>query len=205
MPVYPALRAAAGLGRIEEVTRLLAEGADFQERGGVMESSPLIEATFHGHEDVVVLLLEKGAGAGVFDRDKHGMTSLHMTAHTGHLAIVRLLLEHGADVSARSNIGLTPLHHAVCHGHRSVVQHLLDKGADVSATTNTGMTPEDLLATNRLQIPANRLQIAAMLKAALLRRAQCEAFAMGQQERLGAESWVRGLDVGVVRMVLEQV
>jgi len=28
---------------------------------------------------------------------------------------------------------------------------------------------------------------------------------MGQQERLGAESWVRGLDVGVVLMVLEQV
>jgi len=51
----------------------------------------------------------------------------------------------------------------------------------------------------------SRLQIAEMLKAEALRRAQCEAFAMGQLERLGAGSMVRGLDPGVVRMVLEHV
>jgi len=37
-----------------------------------------------------------------------------------------------------------------------------------------------------------------------VRRARCEAFAMGHQERLGAGSRVRWLDAGVVRMVLEQ-
>jgi hypothetical protein len=37
------------------------------------------------------------------------------------------------------------------------------------------------------------------------RMAKCEAFAMGQLERLGAGSAVQGLEVGVVRMVLERV
>ena len=38
-----------------------------------------------------------------------------------------------------------------------------------------------------------------------VRRARCEAFAMGHQERLGAGSRVRWLDAGVVQMVLKQV
>jgi len=38
-----------------------------------------------------------------------------------------------------------------------------------------------------------------------VRRANCEAFAMGHQERLGVGSRVQLLDAGVLRMVLEQV
>ena len=38
-----------------------------------------------------------------------------------------------------------------------------------------------------------------------VRRAQCEAFAMGQSERLGAGSQVRWLEPEVMRMILEQV
>ena len=48
----------------------------------------------------------------------------------------------------------------------------------------------------------------AMMKAEVDRRAHCEsreAFAMGHLERLGAGSRVRGLDAGVVQMVLELV
>jgi hypothetical protein len=38
-----------------------------------------------------------------------------------------------------------------------------------------------------------------------VRDQQCVAFAMGQLERLGAGSRVRGIDPGVVRMVLERL
>ena len=44
-----------------------------------------------------------------------------------------------------------------------------------------------------------------MLKAEAQRRARCEAFAMGQQERLGVGSWVQELEPGVVHMVLDHV
>jgi len=48
-------------------------------------------------------------------------------------------------------------------------------------------------------------EIAARFEAEAVRREQCVVFAMGQQDRLGTESWVRWLDPGVVQMVLEQV
>ena len=76
----------------------------------------------------------------------------------------------------------------------------MDKGADLSATQiDADFTPEDMATLQ------SHVEVAAMLKAEGLRRAQCVAFAMGQLERLGAGSRVRGLDEGVVRMVLEQV
>lgn len=48
------------------------------------------------------------------------------------------------------------------------------------------------------------LLVTAILTAAV-RRAKCEAFSMGQLERLGAGSGVLELAAGVVRMVLEHV
>ncbi|KAJ1494669.1 hypothetical protein T484DRAFT_1765085, partial [Baffinella frigidus] len=45
----------------------------------------------------------------------------------------------------------------------------------------------------------------ALLRAVAMQRAKCIAFAMGLEERLGAESRVRDLDPGVVRMVLERI
>jgi hypothetical protein len=47
-----ALWTAASLGEVEEVRRLLAEGADIQEKGGRMRSSPLHAAVWCGHVQV---------------------------------------------------------------------------------------------------------------------------------------------------------
>ncbi|KAJ1493634.1 hypothetical protein T484DRAFT_1768075 [Baffinella frigidus] len=80
------------------------------------------------------------------------------------------------DLSAKNNVGWTPLHGAAFQGHYAVAQLLLAKGADVSAQDIDGDTPE-ALATLR----ANK-HILAMLKAEALRRARCEAFAMGHHE-----------------------
>jgi hypothetical protein len=56
---------------------------------------------------------------------------------------------------------------------------------------------------NSAHVSALRLRWEARREA--LRVRQCEAFAMGQQERLGEASRVMWLDPGVVRMVLEYV
>jgi hypothetical protein len=76
---------------------------------------------------------------------------------------------------------------------------LLDNGADEQQKTNAGSTPEDFATAGPHPL------LAVMLKAVAVRRAQCVAFAMGNQERLGAGSWVQERDAGVVLMVLEQV
>ena len=76
---------------------------------------------------------------------------------------------------------------------------LLDAGADEQLITVLGKAPEDM-ATEQ-----GHHQVAAMLKAEGVRRAQCVAFAMGHHARLGEGTWVEELDADVVRMVLEKV
>ena len=166
-PVHPpSLWTATSQGRTKEVRRLLEEGAeDIEGNGGPFWNTPLCEA-----------------------------------AYRGHVEILRLLLEHGAEMSS-SRTGATPLHFAACHDPKreTVVQLLLDRGADVLSETDAGHTAEYWAKA------CGHHNTAAMLKAEALRRAQCEAFAMGHGERLGAGSQVRCLDPGVVRMVLERV
>ena len=223
----PALWAAASHGRIQKVKHLLTNGADIEERGGPYKSTPLHIASLSSYEEVVLILLEMTADVSV--KNKDGETPLHYAALGGHTIVARLLLSKGADVSATDNHGRMPLHFAVnenvaklliehgaelsatasdgttalhcaaVQGRAAVLQLLLDKGADVQSKSNDGMTPFDVATAG------SHHQIAAILKAEAKRRAMSEAFAMGQQERLGAGSWVQELEAGVVRMVLEQV
>ena len=90
-------------------------------------------------------------------------------------------------------------HAAACDGHEGLARLLLDRGADEQTQSNDEVTP-GFLAT-----VAGHLQIAAMLKAEGVHRAQCVAFAMGHHERLGSGTLVQELDAGVVRMVLAEV
>jgi ankyrin repeat protein len=188
---------------VEEVMKLLADGPDIEERGGpAPTTTPLFEAAFRGHTDIVHLLLEHGGDLSA--TDAYGYKPLHRSALMGHTAVVVLLLEKGADISAIDNVGMTSLHRAARWGREEVVQLLLEHGADTSAKDNVGETAEDL-ATAR-----SHIQIVAMLRGEArrreaLRKAKCVAFAMGQHERLGSGSRARGLDPGVVRMVLEEV
>ncbi|KAJ1474297.1 hypothetical protein T484DRAFT_1832942 [Baffinella frigidus] len=132
---------------------------------------------------------------------------------------VRQLLADGADVEERGEVwettpllgafieqrsAWTVLHVSAFWGSEEMTRLLLDHGADVSAEDKYGRTAEDLANANL------HSRVVAMLRAETarreaVRRAQCVAFAMGQHERLGAGSRVRGLEPGVVRMVLEQV
>ena len=139
-------------------------------------------------------------------------TPLHEAAHRGHEAMVGLLLEHAADFSARDRVDFTPLHEAAFGGHAAVVRRLLDKGADIESKTSHSWEIQQIFRGVSVEVMAKAMvsyrsnfEIVAMLQAEALRRAKSVAFAMGQQERLGAGSRVRGLDPGVVRIVLEQV
>ena len=105
-------------------------------------------------------------------------------------------------MSTKNSDGRTALHNASAFGHQAVVKVLLNNGAKVGPRDNRGLQPYHLAVAGKCP------HIAAMLTAEANRRAHCEAreaFAMGNLERLGAGSRVRGLDAGVVQMVLELV
>jgi hypothetical protein len=62
----------------------------------------------------------------------------------GHVAVAKLLLEHGADIHARDNANWTPLHWAAYKGHFDVARLLLERGADPTVKNRDGKTPLDL-------------------------------------------------------------
>lgn len=100
---------------------------------------PVSEAAWQGDEDLVKLLLERGAD--IKTKDGHGSTSLFCPAYKGHEAVTRLLLERDADIEAEDNDGDTPPAEAARYGHEAVVKLLLPKGAELEATNAIGHTP----------------------------------------------------------------
>jgi hypothetical protein len=82
-----------------------------------------------GHDDIVRLLLEKGAEIEVKD-GKYSYALLSWAARNGHEAVVKLLLEKGAEIEAEDDeSGKTSLQWAAGNGHEAIVKLLLDKGA----------------------------------------------------------------------------
>jgi ankyrin repeat protein len=64
---------------------------------------------------------------------------LYSAARSGHLSVVRMLVEEfGADVNRRneSEDGSSPLHGTSHGGHGDVVRYLLQRGADASRKNN---------------------------------------------------------------------
>ncbi|KFY24409.1 hypothetical protein V493_05248 [Pseudogymnoascus sp. VKM F-4281 (FW-2241)] len=95
-------------------------------------------AAEQGHEEIVRLLLENGAGMKV--KNRYGERALHCAARQGQKTVVQLLLEKGADTDLKSGVGETALHYAAYCGDRELVGLLLQKGADTMAKNFSGET-----------------------------------------------------------------
>jgi ankyrin repeat protein len=98
-------------------------------------------AALEGHDEVVAILLNKGAQAGI--RDAEHSTPLMKAASRGHLGVVQLIVQHtgGQGLDATSFRGETALHCAVLWGHEAVVTFLLSQGAQAINANRSGMTP----------------------------------------------------------------
>lgn len=100
-----------------------------------------------GHEDLVKLLIEKGAH--IEHRDKKGYTPLILAASLGHHKIVQLLLLYGADVEAQSERNKdTALCAAAQAGKYECCEILLTKGhANKEHRNISDYTPLSLAAS----------------------------------------------------------
>jgi ankyrin repeat protein len=133
-----ALEYAAREGHTGIVELLLAEGADANGKGG--DDTPLIDALWHCHPDVAILLVNHGARV----EGKHstsGESPLRMAAKDGLIELAKLLIAHGAEVEATDNAGNTALHCAVVSGKRAMVELLLSRSADMNAKGCFANTP----------------------------------------------------------------
>ena len=129
---------AAKSGSVDQVKRLIAEGAEVDEKDD-KGATPLIIAAYSGQREVAAFLISQGAD--IHAKDSKDTRALHASAIGGHKDVAELLLAEGVDVDATDAEGSTPLGWAAYFGYRDVAVLLLSRGADVNARDNRGSTP----------------------------------------------------------------
>jgi ankyrin repeat protein len=102
--------------------------------------SALELAASGGRVDVVRVLLDASADPDRPDA-RTLRTLLFHGAHTGHAAVLDLLLKRGADVTCVDDCELSLLHIAAQKGHADAVRILLDAGADANALSGVRASP----------------------------------------------------------------
>ncbi len=115
---------AAREGKFEVVDLLIRKRAKLNYRNPAGDSA-LSVAALKGFKPVVDRLLAAGAPIG-----NEGWSPLIYAAFSGHLDIVKTLVERGAIVDQLAPNKATALMFAARNGHIDVVRYLLDKGAD---------------------------------------------------------------------------
>lgn len=162
---------ASSEGDIEEVEKVLEElkneevSVNAKLKNGDI---PLIFAAISGNEDLVKLLLSKGAYVNI--RDNYGRTALSrvikdenenyeevakllisegadintkilmLVISKKNINLLRLILEKGIDINTRDDQGDTLLMNAVKEGNKEITKLLISEGADVKAKTENGFT-----------------------------------------------------------------
>ncbi len=142
---------------LDEINGLIQQVADINSCDA-QDQLAVNLAAFHGHRDVLELLIDAGADVTTC-ASYQGYFPLHCAAKSGHLPVIELLLKRGVDVnclvaevednghhsrigSLENQVGSTPLHFAARMGKDKVVAYLLDHGANINAhETDTGNTP----------------------------------------------------------------
>lgn len=91
-------------------------------------STPLQYASFNGHDDIVDLLISRGAR--VNNRDgRFGVTAVQVATAAGKESTVRLLVGKGADINTRNDAGETPLGTANRMNQTAIARFLSGHGA----------------------------------------------------------------------------
>lgn len=107
--------------------------------GKAKGKTPLHYAVTYGREEVVALLLDRGAQVNAADAT--GLTPLHIAATLDRTGEAELLLSRGADIEARDAFGDTPLHLAAIFGQTRILPVLAEHGADLYARNDHDQTP----------------------------------------------------------------
>jgi len=168
-----ALRTAIRSGNKDIVQLLINAGAPVNPSTTTLWS-PLADAAFGKHFDIMKLLLQSGAkvdaadhrgvtllvSTGFFDPDvttilleagadtnavdREGQTALMLASAHGFKQTAKILIEHHADINLKDVKGRTALMHAAAGRHSDAIPLLLENGADPNARDYEGKSALDL-------------------------------------------------------------
>ena len=120
-------------GSVEEVERLLEQGADVHCTDGEYGLPPIHRIGDKPSVPVVQLLLSHGADVNAMQSEG---SPLMMCAYCGYLELAKVLLKNGAEVDlAVPEGGETALHMASVTGMLEVARLLVEAGADVKPSS----------------------------------------------------------------------
>jgi ankyrin repeat protein len=163
-----ALQEAAGNGHMAILCFLLEARANVNSRESTtvtsdsyIEAPALCRAAVSGREDMVALLLGKGAKIEFgHENDSRGFrdSALIGVATYGYGLIVNLLIAYGANVNLSHYYKGSPLHIAAQHGHEAVCRILLDASANVNKLIHLYKTSALYQA-----VESNHIEVAQLL------------------------------------------
>lgn len=145
MTARAALHRAAQAQDVEQVKKLIADGADVNRADGDL-FTPLHCACDLGDPRVAALLLEARADPDASHPGLDGWTPLHVAAWRGSAECVSLLLRHGADAGALDWYGRAPVDWAPVGGPAA---ELLATDACAAAGSSGRTLNEDRFASLR--------------------------------------------------------
>lgn len=147
--------------------------------------TPLHYAAFENQEDIIHVLLEKGAHVEAEDDEgdtalilairkgymnivsqfldtkpvivSRVTSALHVAAEGGHVEIVCRLLEEGNNIEVRDAHGRTALHVAALNGSEEVLRLLLEQDVDINATCHQAKTALHYAAFSESEGPIKML------------------------------------------------
>lgn len=131
------LLSAASSGNLAEVSRLIAAGADLEQRDG-QGQTPLLRAVAGNHVAVAKALL--AAGASLNAQAANQDTPWLLAGASGRTEIVAAMLPLKPDLSLRNRYGGDALIPACERAHVETVKLLLTSGIDVNHVNNLGWT-----------------------------------------------------------------
>lgn len=146
------LQLAIKNGKLEEVDSVISNGlnVNFSYADAI---TPLHLAVIHNQEEILALLLQKGAKTDLKDNTTQA-TPLHFAALYGRANLAKMLIQHGADVNARMRFDITPLLVAAQFKQPQVIEILLQNGADIKQADQEGFTALHFAAQNNDEVSA---------------------------------------------------
>eukprot|EP00842_Homolaphlyctis_polyrhiza_P003904 jgi/Hompol1/4514/HPOL_003681-RA len=195
---------ACEVGDIDNVYKLLWEGANINCRMPLVGSTPLMVACRQGNHKIASVLIEFGAQTKI--SDEYAATALHWAANSGKPNLVNMLVSKGrlstSDMIKKDQFGSTPLHFASVRNLSGSVVALIQAGSDPSITNNDGRKPSELTTDDSIRQYLLDEEL-RMQRAAASRKKQSEAEAANNDAlKAAAKPIKKGKKKGSSRSVL---